>query len=447
LENLLKKSVIIGLILTLFVAGFVGTTEQAHAKTNLGLDAEAVILVDADTGKILYQKNPDKMLLPASMTKMMSEYLILEAIEEGKIDWDSEVNISESISDLSHNRNLSNVDLRVDAEPKYTVRELFEAAAIYSANAATMALAEKIAGSETEFVNMMNEKAEELGLEDYQFYNSTGLNNQDLAGQHPAGDADDMNVMSARATAKLAFHLLKDYPQVLETASIPTKNFRDGTEDQIPMVNWNWMIPGVTQAHTYEGVDGLKTGSTDVAGASFTGTAEKNGIRLISVIMKTNDRDQRFIDTAKLLDYGFNNFVTEEIVEAGFEPKDQSTLPVVKGKEKEIRIATSEPISTVIKKGEEDKYKPKVNYEEEVLNEEGALTAPIEEGQAVGTISLEYTGEEDFGYLVDNGNAQTPLLTMGSVEKANWFTLTMRGIGSFFANVWITVTDTVKGWF
>ena len=202
----------------------------------------------------------------------MTEYILFEAIESGKITWDQEYKVNDYTYKISQDRRLSNVPLRADGT--YTIRELYEATAIYSANAATIAIAETIAGTETEFLTLMNEKAEELGLKDYKFVNTTGLNNADLQGMHPKGTGpEDENIMPAKSVAKLAYHLLKDFPEVLDTTSINTKIFREGTEDAIKMDNWNFMLPGFV--YEYPGVDGLKTGTTNFAGYCFTGTADE----------------------------------------------------------------------------------------------------------------------------------------------------------------------------
>src|SRR5690606_11414683 len=203
----------------LIVSMFTTTSTNASAESDLGLLVDAAILIDADTGKILYEQNAETTLGIASMTKMMTEYILFDAIKEGTISWDQEYRVTEYTYKLSQNRALSNVPLRADGT--YTIQELYEAMVIYSANAATVAIAETVAGTETEFIKLMNKKAEELGLEGYKFVNSTGLNNADLMGMHPAGTGpEDENVMPARSVAKLAYHLLKDYPEVLETASI-----------------------------------------------------------------------------------------------------------------------------------------------------------------------------------------------------------------------------------
>ncbi len=295
-QQLVKRSLLIILAMVM-VTTFLGKPQTAEAAFDL--EAESAILVDAKTGKILFQKNIDQILPTASMTKMMSEYLILEAIDEGRISWDQQVPISDFVRSLSLQTALSNVPLRQDGT--YTVKQLYESVAIYSANASTIAIAELIAGSETAFVKMMNDKAAELELEDYEFVNSTGLNNSDLQGNHPDGTGETAeNMMSARATAKLAYSLLRDYPEVLETASIPMLDFQAGPDEVITMENWNWMLPGIRPQHDYEGIDGLKTGYTSEAGNAFTGTAERNGMRFVSVVMRTNSRDARFAGNKKI---------------------------------------------------------------------------------------------------------------------------------------------------
>jgi D-alanyl-D-alanine carboxypeptidase (penicillin-binding protein 5/6) len=418
---------------------FTGSSVSAESDI-LDIKGHSAILVDGKTGMILYEKESDTALPTASMTKMMTEYLVLEAINEGRVSWDQETGISDYVYKISQYRSLSNVPLRADGT--YTVRELYEAMAIYSANGATIALAELVAGSETNFVKMMNDKGEELNLENYKFVNSTGLNNKDLLGLHPEGTgADEENLMSAKATATLAFHLLNDYPEVLETASIPTKTFREGTDDSIDMLNWNSMLPGLSSE--YDGVDGLKTGSTNLAGYCFTGTAMKNGVRLITVVMKTDSQTARFVETKKLLDYGFNNFEVQEIVPSGFQVKEQATLPVQKGKENEVEIESKDTLSLLVKRGEKDLYEPTVTIDEPTL------TAPVEKGTKVGTLTLTYKGEGEFKFLTSKGQdlVNTDLVTTSSVEKANWFVLLMKTIGGFFSDIWTSAADGIKGLF
>ena len=427
--------------------------KPANAQGDLDVNAKAAILVEASTGKILYEKNSDTAQGIASMTKMMTEYVLLEAVKEGKVKWDQKYTVPTKISNMSHNDNLSNVPLR--EEGTYKIKDLYEAMAIESANAAAMAIAETVAGSQEKFVKMMNDKAKELGLENYKFVNVTGLNNKDLAPyvDQVVGGADEENVMSAKDTATLAYRLMKDYPEILDTSSISKKTFAEGTEDAFAMKNWNWMLPGLIRE--YEGMDGLKTGTTDFAGGCFTGTAERDGMRYITVVMNVdvssgeNSYDARFNETRKMLDYAFSNFTMEEVLPADYQVKGQKTLPVEKGKEKEVQIKTDAPLSMVIKNGEKDQYKPKFVLDKKKLNDDGELTAPVKEGEKVGYVMLEAKGKKELGYLTDKGTnaSKASVVTVDGVEKANWFVLSMRAVGGFFGDIWDSITSTVKGWF
>ncbi|MFD2442622.1 D-alanyl-D-alanine carboxypeptidase family protein [Bacillus sp. CGMCC 1.16607] len=415
--------------------------ERVNADAQLDVKADAAILVEASTGRVLFEKNADTVLGIASMTKMMTEYLLLEAIKEGRVKWEQEYSVTEYVWKVSQDRSLSNVPLRRDG--KYSIRELYEAMAIYSANGATIAIAETIAGSEANFVKMMNEKAQELGLEKYKFVNSSGLNNRDLKGQQPEGTgAEEENVMSARATSKLAFRLLKDFPEVLETSSTTKKKFREGTDDEIKMENWNWMLP--TLVFGYEGVDGLKTGTTDFAGYCFTGTASRDGKRFITVVMNAKNASgqgnykARFDETRKMLDYAFSNYSIEEILPKNAKIKGQTTLPVTKGKGNKINVISKDAIEMVILNGEKDQYKPVVVLDKKKLNDKGELTAPVKKGDVVGYVTIEAKGDKKVSFLTDNAKDQikVDLVAAESVEKANWFVLMMRGIGDFFGDLW-----------
>jgi serine-type D-Ala-D-Ala carboxypeptidase (penicillin-binding protein 5/6) len=451
LKKTLYRKFIAGFLALVMILGLLPGIHKAHAEDILNINADAAILVDAETGKILYQKNADKVLGIASMTKMMTEYLLLEAVEKGKVKWDQEYAVSEYVWKVSQDRALSNVPLRRDG--KYNIRELYEAMAIYSANGATIAIAETIAGSETNFVKMMNEKAAELGLKDYKFVNSSGLNNRDLKGSPPAGGPEEENVMSARDTALLAKELINRFPEVLETASTPRKTFREGTDDEIKMENWNWMLPELV--YGYEGADGLKTGTTDFAGYCFTGTALRDGNRYISVVMNAKGANgqatykSRFDETKKMFDFGFSNFTKEEIVPANYQVKGQKTVPVTKGKEDKVKISSKDAIEMVMRNGEKENFKPVLVLDKKKLNENGELTAPIKKGEKVGYLTIESKEDGKLEFLSDKGkgNIQVDVVAAESVEKANWFVLTMRSIGGFFGDLWGSVSSTVKGWF
>lgn len=442
MKRISQITLIFTLFVTLIVSQFAMNVTPTHAAGTdpLGLKAEAAILLDADTGKILYEKNADKVLGVASMSKMMTEYLVLEAIDEGKISWDQKVLINEYVHNLSKAPGLSNVGLTQGET--YTVKELYEAMAIFSGNAATVALAETVSGSEKNFVTLMNKKAKELGMKDYEFVNSSGLNNKSLMGNIPGGGPESENVMSAHDTAILAFRLLKDYPEVLETSKKPKLNFKDGRE----YPNFNWMLPGLI--FEYEGVDGLKTGSTDFAGYGFTATAEKNGQRFISVVMKSTTKNERFSDTRKILDYAFSNFSKEEVLKKNYKPKKEGSVAVDKGKEDKVALATNKPIELVIERGSEKDYKPVVVLDKKKLNKDGELTAPIKKGEKIGYVTVA-SKNNDYGFLTEDGKklASVDLVATEDVEKANWFVLSMRAVGGFFGDVWDSVSSMVKGLF
>ncbi|PIC81854.1 D-alanyl-D-alanine carboxypeptidase family protein [Sporosarcina sp. P1] len=435
-------------MMLLMTFGMQGSVAAEESESSLDIRVNGAILIDADSGKVLYQENADKPLGIASMTKMMTEYLMFEALEDGTITWDQEYKVTEYTYKVSQDRRLSNVPLRRDGS--YTIRELYEAVAIYSANAATIAIAESIAGSEEEFVNLMNEKAEELGLTDYKFVNSTGLNNSDLQGMHPSAFGEkDENVMPARSVAKLAYHLLKEYPEVLDTTKIAKKTFREGTDDAIDMVNWNFMLPGLV--YEYEGIDGLKTGTTEFAGHCFTGTAVHDGRRVIAVVMNAVDDkgvgsyEARFDATRELFDYGFKEFSEIELLKAGHQFKKQKTLDVIKGKEKKVAIATKKPISMLVRNGEDQDYTAELILDEKLVKN-GQVQAPIKKGTVVGHVKLVKKDGSDLGFI-DGKIVDTEVVTTEEVRKAGWFSLTVGAIGNFFSSAWNSSTGFVKGLF
>jgi serine-type D-Ala-D-Ala carboxypeptidase (penicillin-binding protein 5/6) len=439
------------LAMLMFFSLFAGLNRVEAETSALNVNADGAILVDAETGKVLYEKNADSVLGIASMTKMMTEYILLEAIKEGKVKWDQEYSVSETVYKVSQDRSLSNVPLRADG--KYKVRELYEAMVIYSANGTTIALAEIIAGSETNFVKMMNEKGKELGLSEYKFVNSSGLNNEDYKGLHPEGtEATDENVMSPRSVAQLAVHLINDFPDVLKTSSIPKMNFREGTEDEIKMENWNWMLPSLV--YGYEGMDGLKTGTTDFAGYCFAGTALRDGKRYITVVQNAKDSDgkgsyeARFGESRKMLDFAFSNFSKEEIIPKNYQVKNQKTLPVTKGKEDKVKIYTKDALNMVVLNGEKENYQPVLVLDKKKVNKNGELTAPIKKGDKIGTLTIKPKNGEKLSFLTAEGQkkVQVDVIAAQDVEKSNWFVLMMRGIGGFFGDLWGGISSTVKGW-
>ena len=448
-----QKCIASGLAMMLFFSLFTGFNKAEAAAPPLKVNADSAIIVDGKTGKVLFEQNADSLLGIASMSKMMTEYILLDEIKHGKVKWDQKYSVDDLVYQLSQKRELSNVPLRRDGV--YTVRELYDAMAIYSANAETIALAEVMAGSETNFLKMMNKEAKVLGLKDYKFVNSTGLNNSDYHGGQPQGTGPtDENAMSARSVATLAFHLINDFPDVLKTASIPKKVFRPGTPDAINMDNWNWMLPGLI--YGYQGMDGLKTGTTNFAGACFTGTAMRGGQRFITVIQnaknaqgQTGDKNARFAETRKMLDYAFNTFSNQELVPNHYQIKGYKSLPVIKGKASTVKIYSNSALNMDIANGDKQNYKPKLVLDKKLLDKDGNLTAPIKKGEKVGylTVSSNNGGKVSFLTPVGEQSAKVDVVAADDVEKANWFVLTMRGIGSFFGSLGHGISSTVKGWF
>jgi|SRR5690625_1407343 len=425
------------LLLACFVVMKADVTEAKGIETK----AKTAIIVDAGTGKVLYAKDAEEALPPASMTKMMTEYIVLEHIANGEISWDTPTEISDYAYWISGNDNFSGLGLTQNKD--YTVKSLYEAMAIYSDNGTSVALAELIAGSEGEFVKMMNEKAEELGLSTAKFVNSTGLDNETLEGKHPEGTKeDDTNLMSARDAATLAYHIVNDYPEALEISGTPETTF-DDTEIR----NYNWMLDHDAEflkQYYYEGVDGLKTGNTEKAGYTFTATAERDGKRLIVVVMKTKSEDERFKETAKLFDYGFDKFEEVELFPANYQLENESTVAVEKGKADTVDIATKEAILAPIEKGTEDQYKVTYKLDDKLINEDGELTAPIKKGEKVGIAEIVVDEGEDFGYILDDSKKITvDLVTTEDIAKKNWFSLMLSAIGQFFVGLF----DKIMGLF
>lgn len=381
---------------------------------SLNLEVKSAILMDAASGQILYQKNADEALPPASMTKMMTVYLVMEAIKSGKLNWDDPVIASEYANYLGGMEGASVVFLAQGAQ--YTVREMLEAIEINSANDATLALAEKLGVTEQNFVDMMNNKAKELGMNNTMFVNSTGLATSDLGKYGENAKAED-NLISARDLAILARALVLNYPEVLEISSVAVKEFPNG----VLMRNYNWMVPGRLSEYTYEGLDGLKTGYTESAKYGFTGTAQRGELRLISVVMGAPTKESRFTETRKLLDYGFNNYEFATLIKGKDALPGIETSPVQKGVQLTVPIVAEKSLSLAIRKGETDQYTFKTDWDEQ------ALVAPIKAGQIVGKAALFYN-DKAVGPSVS-------LIAQEDIEKASWIRLLFRAIGDWFGSI------------
>lgn len=424
------------LSLFLFVTFFASYTPRASAQPNLAIEARSAILVEANTGKVLYEMNGQEPFAPASMTKMMTEYLILDAIKKGKISWDDVATADDYVFFMGKNGG-SRVFL--NKGEKRTVRELFSAMAIYSANDATVMLAELLAGSETAFVQMMNEKAKEFGMKNTHFVTSSGFPEDSLKEFRP--QIEGKQLMSAEDAAILGLRLITDHPEVTEFTSVPWAKFRPGEKGEISMRNWNLLLPGLKYA--YEGADGLKTGHTTEAKWSFTATAKRGNMRLIAVVMGAETEDKRFQETIKLLDYGFNNFEVKEILPQGASVKGYEEAPVSKGKERTVKMVTKEPYLDVVKKGESTTL-----FEPQVTTDANLLVAPIKKGDQVGTVKYLYKGKEAYRYLTpfDEKRAEHALVAAADVEKGGFIQLFFRAIFDFIGSLFQQIVQMVSGW-
>lgn len=368
------------IFLTFLVVG-----SKVSADDNFDVAAEHAIAVEATTGKVLYEKDattPDGI---ASMTKILTVYLVYKAIDEGKLSWDTKVSISDYAYDLTANSDASNVPMEVR---EYTVEQLVNAAMVASANSAAIALAEQIGGTESKFVDMMKAQLEEWGITDATIVNASGLNNSYLGDNiYPGSSSTDENMMSARDVAIIAQHLITEYPDILKITSQTTADF-DGTT----MNTYNYMLEGMPYERS--GVDGLKTGTTELAGASFVATSTENGMRIISVVMNADgwedDEYARFEATNDLLDYVKSNYEMVTLVKAG-KSYQSSKATVNDGKAKSVAAVASEDLKVV--------RRINTDVSADFSTNADGYDAPITKGQKVGTITYNDTQIVGTGYL------------------------------------------------
>ncbi|GKS53795.1 MULTISPECIES: serine hydrolase [Enterococcus] len=430
-----KKHFALLLATLLLTLGSFLPTLSVQADEAFSVNSQAAFAVDATSGKILYDQDGEKTMGIASISKIIGLYIVLDQVKEGKLSWDDEVAISDYAETLSIAPNLSNVPLH--KENTYTVKELFDSAFIQSANASMVALAEKISGSETAFLTVMNDQLKEWGIENATIVNVSGLNNVYLGANRPEGTGEaDENQMSAKDVAIIARHLLLDFPEVLEVTSTATKMFGENTQSPVEMVNWNWMLPGFINFK--EGVDGLKTGTTDFAGACFVGTIERDGKRIITVILNAEGHEQnpsvRFTETARLMDYCYDNWSVKEIGKANASIPSLKSIDVKNGKETSVNVVLKSPVSVWVRNDMDTgqlTITPKID---ETKVKDNELEAPIVRGTKVGTATITLA-DDQLGYLEDGASPSTDIITASSVEKANIFVIGWRNVTNFFSNL------------
>lgn len=356
---------------------------KAEETEDLAPNAKSAIMIEASTGEILFQKNKDEKLAPASMTKMMSMLLIMEEIENGNLKWNEMITTSEKASSMGG----SQIFLKVGE--KMTVEDLLKGVAIASGNDAVVALAERVSGSEEQFVKRMNIRAKDLGLKNTNFINATGL-------------TADNHYSSAYDMSLIAKELVK-HEKILEFTSTYEDYLRKDTKSPFWLVNTNRLV------RFKEGVDGLKTGFTDEAGYCLTATMKKDNMRLITVVMKEENTSKRSADTTKMLDYGFNIYMVQTILD------EKTTIEKKKvelGKTLTTEIVPKENITILNKKSDDQKnitYKTNINK----------IIAPVKKGDKVGTIDI----------IEDNNIISTIDATVKEdISKANILIIYLRNI-------------------
>lgn len=368
-------------ILCLFISFFIGIL-FVYAD-DLSLKAKSAILIEESTGKVIYENNADEQLNPASMTKIMSLILIMEAIEDNRLSLSDNVVISKESSSMGGSQ------VYVNEGETYTVEELLKGVAIASANDAVVALAEKVSGSKEKFVSLMNNKARELGLKNTNFMNPHGLD-------------EENHYSSARDMAIMARELLK-YKNILNYTSRYEDYFKKKDGSSIWLVNTNKLVK------FYEGMDGLKTGYTTSAGYCLTATASRNNLRFISVVMGEESIENRTEDTLKLLNYGFNTIKKEIML------KKDTII-----ESKKINLADVNKIDIYLKNdvvkiydinSAKSKFDYSIKYDD--------LKLPIKKGSKVGSINIKL----DDGTVINED-----LIIKSNVNKIGFFKLLRKNI-------------------
>lgn len=326
----------------------------AEGNTDLGLNAKSAILMEESTGNILYESNPDERLPIASVTKVMTMLLIMEAVDSGKISLDDMVTVSENAMSYGGST------MFLETGEQLTVNDMLKGIAVASANDGCVAMAEHLAGSESAFVDMMNEKAKKLGMENTHFMNTNGLDEED-------------HYSSARDVAIMSRELMK-HETIFNYTSIWMDTLRGG---KFQLANTNKLI------RFYDGANGLKTGSTSKALCCLSAAAKRNDMQLIAVVLGALTSAERFASAKSLLDYGFANYAVNTQITAGDEVQK---IAVEKGVDKEVGVVAGDSCSTLVKKGQEDNITKEIKIDE-------TITAPIEAGQKIGTMTISRDSE------------------------------------------------------
>ena len=350
-------------------------TEETE-ENSLNLESGSAILIEQETGKILYEHNIHEKLRPASVTKVMSILLIMEELDSGQISLEDKVPCTEDAAGMGG----SQIWLEVGEE--LTVDEMLKAICVVSANDCTVAMADYLCGSQEAFVEKMNTRAKELGMNDTTFKNCHGID-------------EDGHVTSAYDISLMSRELLNNHPSILNYTTIWMDTLRNGESE---LVNTNKLI------RNYKGATGLKTGSTSIALYNLSASATRDGLSLIAVIMKALSTKVRFSEAQKLLDYGFSNYEYKDLSIRGSIVKEAD---VTKGVLSKVNLILEEDVGVLVKKGEGGNI-------EQIINIDENLTAPISEGQKVGEVIYSLNGEEV---------GRTNIVTEKGIEKKTFFSI------------------------
>lgn len=353
----------------------------------LDLSCESAILISQDTGEVLYEHNAHEKLRPASVTKVMTILLIMEEIDSGRLSYSDKISCSEKASSMGGSQ------IWLDTKEELTVDEMLKAICVVSANDCTVAMAEHIAGSEEMFVNRMNERAKELGMNDTTFKNCHGID-------------EDGHETSSYDIALMSRELLRNHPSITKYTTIWMDSLRDGKSE---LVNTNKLI------RNYQGATGLKTGSTSLALFNLSASATRDDLSLIAVIMRAPSTKERFSCARKLLDYGFSTFKYKKFAEKDVEVMN---VPINKGVVSEVSVKYADTSGKIMNKKSEG------NIEQEIIINDN-VSAPIEAGQVLGRVEFKVDGEAvaSVELVAENDVAKLNIFTMGKRILKKWFYL------------------------
>ena len=371
----------------------------------LDLEAKSAIAIDAKTGQIIYAKD-DKQTYPvASMSKLLTAYILLQAIHEGKITWETKVTPTVTEVDISNNTELTNVPLKEGHS--YTIKQLYQAMLVGSANAATMLIGNAISGTQTKFIDKMRETAKSLGITDAKIYSANGLTAKYLGDEiYPNTDENAENEFSVRDMAIISQKLIEKYPEILEMTKLTKVDFNDNGEITT-VSNTNELL----QDNSNLGIDGLKTGTSDAAGYCFASTTNKDGHRIITILAGAKDNDARFDQTKNLLNYIYNNY---DYLAISTDRALRQNVKVKYGKQSSVPATIGNNLSLWVPKNTKERA-----LQIKLIPKSSTIEAPIKQGETVGDYQITIAG--NLGFVDGSTDLKTKALAANGVEGINIF--------------------------